>query len=109
MVKALMKKLADPLVIYVGRQTDGCVYQLPPSSRTRIENKFPHAHVAPSLFIGWKTETDIKRATSSHWRQIVIILTGLTDDQVAQLGGVRICDPLDESVVWESPVSPTRQ
>ncbi|OGG50510.1 MAG: hypothetical protein A3F84_17790 [Candidatus Handelsmanbacteria bacterium RIFCSPLOWO2_12_FULL_64_10] len=83
----------DPVLIYVGRQKDGCTYQLHPSSRTRIQKKFPDAHIAPSVFVGYETQSDFEMVHGPLWEQVAQILTGLNLTEIESLGGFKIFDP----------------
>jgi hypothetical protein len=97
-----MKKLAeDALLIVVGLQHDGGVYQLDPLSERRIEEAFPGANVLPVVVLGYRTEADFERTHRPHWEQVAKVLTGLTPEQIARLGGVRVYDPERNRVVWE--------
>ncbi len=83
----------DHIVIYVGRQKDGCTYQLHPSSRARIRMSFPNAHITPSIFVGYETQSDFEVFHGPLWDQVTQILTGLSLAEIESLGGFRIFDP----------------
>ncbi len=81
-----------PLVIHVGRQSDGYAYELHPRSRRRIAALFPEAHLVSSLFVGEDTEGALQQ-DSAILRQVATLLTGLNPDQIEGLGGVVLYDP----------------
>jgi hypothetical protein len=81
------------LVINIGRQSDGCTYQLHPRSRTEIKKRFPEAHLVPTLFVGYDTQSDFETLHSPMWKQIAMILTGLTWEQIEESGGLSMYDP----------------
>jgi hypothetical protein len=88
-----------PVEIKVGRQSDGFVYGLHPNSRRLIERAFPQAHLLRSVFVGTKPHEDFD---TSQWQvidQVARILTGLTPEQLEQLGGIRLYDPARDEVL----------
>jgi hypothetical protein len=89
-----------PLVIRVGQQGDGAVYGLDYHSEQRIRARYPEAHVAKHLFVGYEGKQDIKRLHGPFWREIAKILTGLTDEQIEQLGGLLVFDPERKRSLW---------
>lgn len=80
--------------INIGKQSDGCVYELHPLSRRDIRAKFPSVRAAPSVFIGYKTEAEFEALHGPMWMQVVQMLTGLGPSQIKKLGGAKIYDPL---------------
>jgi hypothetical protein len=87
----------DPMssiVINIGRQSDGCTYQLHPRSRADIKKRFPAAQLVPTLFVGYDTQADFERLQGPLWKQIAMILTGLTWEQLEESGGVSMYDPV---------------
>jgi hypothetical protein len=97
-----MKKLAqDALLVVVGIQHDGGVYQLDPLSERRIEEAFPGANILPVVVLGHRNESEFERTHRRHWEDVAKLLTGLTPEQITQLGGVRIYDPEGNRVVWQ--------
>jgi hypothetical protein len=104
------KPVDQPLEIYVGWQQDGGVYGLEPLSKRAIQEAFPQAVIHPLIMIGHDRSADIDRFHRPHWEQMAQMLTGLTAEQIARLGGVRIYDPEAEKVIWEwRPPSATHQ
>ena len=86
----------DPLVIQIGRQRDGCTYQLHPTSLIQIKKTFPNAQPAPRVFVGYEPQSDFETIHGPFWKQIATILTGLSWDQIRTLGGIKIYDPATE-------------
>jgi hypothetical protein len=108
MVKPRGKKPNGPLVINVGRYSDGCAYELDPLSRRRVNESFPQARQVHRVFIGYDKEEDFEPVHGPHWPQVGAILTGLRLDQISRLGGLRVYDPVDETVFWEGTPASTR-
>jgi hypothetical protein len=88
-----------PIKVLIGRQGDGCAYELHPESKARIAKAFPLVKQAPSVFLGYETKAEFEAAHGPHWKQVAIMLSGLTWSQLRKLGGVEIYDPTDHRVV----------
>ena len=95
----------QPLTIEVGYQGDGNAYRLNSASQLRVLERFPQAPLAESLFIGTFRPQDLARTDGSRWREIGKLLTGLTDEQIDQLGGLLILDPVHGRRLWQSAAS----
>ena len=93
----------EPLVIQIGRQRDGCTYQLHPSSRARLRKEFPDVRPVPSVFIGYDTKSDFEALHGPLWKQIATMLTGLSWERIETLGGIQIYDPVQETEVEQVP------
>jgi hypothetical protein len=88
------------LQIDVGWQLDGGVYQLDLASIRKIQKAFPDAAIVGDMLIGYAKTMDYRRFHQKYWQQIAQILTGLTPEQIGQLGGIRIFDPAADSELW---------
>ncbi len=82
------------IVINIGRQSDGCTYQLNPKSRNEIQKKFPSVRAAPTIFVGYETQSDFENLHGPMWKQIATLLTGLSWEQIEEMGGASIYDPI---------------
>lgn len=80
--------------IHVGRQRDGCTYALNPHTRNRIKQAFPHAKLWSQVFVGYESEDSFEESQTNALLQVAQLLTGLTADQLRELGGVEIIDPV---------------
>ncbi len=89
----------EPLIIQIGRQRDGCTYQLHPSSRVQLKKTFPKARPVPSVFIGYDTQSDFEVLHGPLWKQVATMLTGLSWKRIENLGGIKIYDPVQETAV----------
>lgn len=89
-----------PIVILIGRQSEGLSYSLSPSSKKLIWKMFPAANVTPSVFIA---TTRPNGATNQDriWDQVAIILSGLSADQLERLGGYEVYDPVTRQLLRE--------
>lgn len=87
------------ILINIGRQSDGCTYQLHPRSSDEIRSRFPRARPVPSVFIGYETQAEFEELHGPIWRQVALMLTGLSWEQIEAMGGVRLYDPVAEQEV----------
>jgi hypothetical protein len=84
--------MTEPIRIDIGRDSEGATYELHPLSRRRIEKEFPGVRSAPQVYVGYKTRTEFEELHGPMWKQIAMILTGLSWEQMEKLGGVVIYD-----------------
>jgi hypothetical protein len=86
---------SGPLVISIGRQSDGCVYGLDVLSRARLQELHPGAHRVPVVFVGYGSKQEFEALHRPMWPQIAQMLTGLSPRRLRELGGVELHDPDD--------------
>jgi hypothetical protein len=98
---ALRRMSRDALLICIAIQHDGAVYDLDSQSEFRIKERYPDATPLESIMLGHRREADFERLNRPRWEPMVLLLTGLTPEQIADLGGVRIYDIEQEQVVWQ--------
>jgi hypothetical protein len=101
MAKARRKNRTGPLEIAVGWQGNGGVYQLQPWDERRVREAFPEAAIIPTMLVGYDKTEDFERFHRPYWQQIALMLTGLTPEQIAGLGGIRLWDAAAHKVLWE--------
>lgn len=96
-----------PLIIQVGRRSNGLVFGLHPLSRTMIESAFPQANGAAStVSITFETLEEFTAVHGSieHLAQEVVpTLTGLDSPTLAILGYALIEDDTDRTLVFVPP------
>jgi len=83
----------EPIKIAIGRQSDGCSYQLDPLSRQRIQSMFPGVRVAPRVFVGYETRSEFEAIHGPMWGQIARLLTGVSVEKLNEIGGFLIYEP----------------
>jgi hypothetical protein len=98
--KTAEPKPARGLVIEVGWQHDGGVYILDGRSERLIHETYPEAVINPGILLGYDKSEDYNRFHRPYWEGLAQILTGLTPDQIAALGGVCIYHPVEKHVIW---------
>jgi hypothetical protein len=98
-----------PVEIEVGFQ-GGCAFGLAWLSRELIRKRFPRARMVPGVYIERDGKADFEADhLESIWKHVALLLTGLTEEELAELGGYRVYDPVEEVVLREPefPAAPT--
>ena len=98
----------EPLVVYRSVDRDGATYSLNRRTRQRLHDHFGDAvHTPPVVFIGHASEDDYRTIHASVRRQVIQLLTGLSESRLAELGEVHFQDPVTETDLgsW-SPAHP---
>jgi hypothetical protein len=98
----------EPLVVHRSVDRDGATYSLSRRARQRLHERFGDAvHTPPVVFIGHASEEDYRTIHASVRRQVIELLTGLSESNLAELGDVRFEDPVTEKDLgsW-SPAHP---
>jgi hypothetical protein len=108
MRKTPVRQTEGPLIIHIGLYGDGCVYELNPLTRLRVKEMFPQAPMIPQVFLGLEKKEDFESWHSPYFQIVGAMLTGLTPDQIRHTGGLRICDPVAETTIWEWRPAVTR-
>jgi hypothetical protein len=57
---------------------------------------------ASSVFVSFDTQWSFERFHGPMWTQIAMLLTGLSEEQIQDLGGFSFVSPKDSEVVFES-------
>jgi hypothetical protein len=98
-----------PVVVEVGFQ-GGCSFGLDWLSHDLIRKRFPHAQMVPGVYIEREGKADFEADhLESIWKHVTLLLTGLTEEELAELGGYRVYDPVNGVVLREPefPAAPT--
>lgn len=91
------------IVVAVGKQMTGITFQLHPRTKAWLESRLPDwSPAAKSVFVSFDTQRDFERMHGPMWTQIVMLLTGLNEDKLRDLGGFTFISPADEEVIYES-------
>ncbi len=94
-------KNGNPLLVQVSLQPNGSFYALEFDSQDRIRGAFPDAPGLPSVFFGYRKEEEFEPLHRPLWPLAAKLLTGLNEEQVARLGGLRFYDAWTKAVIWE--------
>ena len=90
----------EPLVVYRSSDRTGATYALNLRVRERLRQQYGDAvHLPPRVFIAHETKDDYQRIHGSIRRQIVFLLTGLSEDRLAELGPIEFRDPVTEEEI----------
>jgi hypothetical protein len=79
-----------PLDVIAEPVAAGTVYRLSPTSQERILRKFPNVRLTGEAFFSTQTQRDHERDHGPVWDQVIMLLSGLSEDQVNELGGYRV-------------------
>lgn len=92
-----------PIVILVGKQSDGNNYDLHPKSVKLLRKKFPRIPLKPSVFVGRGTQADFEEgAGGTMYAQVVALLTGLDASRILEaFGGFRVVDPVSNLTLYQ--------
>lgn len=90
------------LTILVGRQKDGYVFRLKPSSKKDIENERDMSDTVSSVFISYDTKHDFEEIHGAVWDQVLRLLTGMSVDEVNRRGGFSVLDPGINRTMYDS-------
>jgi len=89
--------LAEPIVVSCSASRDGVTYGLDLSVRRRLKQRFGDAvHAAPRIFIAHDSAADFAEIHGPARKQIILLLTGLSEDRLKELGPVEFRDPVTE-------------
>lgn len=105
MIESMRRLRRDPtsaIEIIASPHRDDCSYELHPQSRRTLRERYPNVTLVPSLFVGYETQADFEELHGKMWTQIVTLLTGLSPKRLANLGGVYVIDPSDESILMDT-------
>lgn len=80
----------DPrIVVYQSTDREGSTFSLSPAARRRLEARFGEKlHASPRIFVAHPVRDNLERLHGSLAKQLVMLLTGLDDADLAQLGGI---------------------
>jgi hypothetical protein len=95
-----------PLEIHFGSQHSGYTYVLDTYTEEVIKHRFPQACQVMSVFIETDTTRDFEENQGPIWDYLAIILTGLTKEQLDEMGGYRIHHPITEESWHEVALLP---
>jgi hypothetical protein len=91
-----------PLTILSIPTNEGTEFRLEPASQERILKHFPNARPSQGhVTFPVQDREDFERQHGPVWDQVIILLTGVPEEAIARLGGVRIVDDEDGQVLYE--------
>jgi hypothetical protein len=92
---------SEPLIIYATREFDGFTYQLDPSSQRRARQQLGNqAKTFPRIFISYEVKENLDKLVGPVASELVLLLTGLSEEDVGRLGGVEFRDPNTDEALF---------
>lgn len=84
-------------MIYRTVSRDGQTFALEPRSLRRLQAQFGDAlHPSPRVFIAHETHADHEHVHGRIAPQVIALLTGLSEERIAELGGVKFVDAVTD-------------
>ena len=83
--------------INMGIQGDGTTFRLAPGTKEQIQREFPNAEPAGSVYVSYDTDQNAQQHHGSMWKQLILLLTSLTREQIELLGGARFVSFPDQT------------
>jgi hypothetical protein len=84
----------ETIVVFQSTDREGSTFSLSPDARGILQQRFgDKIHFAPRIFIAHETRDDFQRLHGSLAKQLVALLTGLSDEYLAQVT-VEFRDPV---------------
>lgn len=93
-----MKKLK----VLVGKQRDGYVFRLQPSSRRMIMPKADSLGTVSSVYIGFDTKHHFEQIHGPIMEHVISLLTGRSSEDLDRTGGFAVVDPVTEETLYDS-------
>ena len=87
-----------PLVIWSMPTIQGSLFRMDPKSQARVMHHFPNAKLAGEVLFPADVRHDYERRHGSVWDQVIMMLTGIPDESIDRLGGVRILSEEGETL-----------
>lgn len=93
-----MKKLT----VLVGKQKDGYVFRLKPSSKRELLQEKDLQDTVSSVFISYDTKHDFEQIHGQVWDQVITLLTSMSLKKLNQVGGFVVVDPSTDQILYDS-------
>ncbi len=93
-----MKKLT----VLVGKQRDGYVFRLQPSSRRMIMPKADSPGTVSSIFVAFDTKHHFEQIHGPIMEHVISLLTGRSSEDLNQAGGFAVVDPVTDETLYDS-------
>jgi hypothetical protein len=93
-----------PLDVIAEPVADGTRSRLSTASQERIMRRFPSARLAGEVILSHQAQQTFERERGPVWPRVISLLSGLTLDQVNELGGYRVYESVVRTL-YESAVA----
>jgi hypothetical protein len=92
----------NAIKISVNKQMDGYTFSILPSIRSFIQEKFPNAHPANNIFVGYDNKTDFEGNIGRLENYIYPVLLGVdSKDDLKKLGEIQYIDVQTGAVIFK--------
>lgn len=92
----------EKLTILMGRQRDGYVFRLKPSSKKSLQQTRGPQDTVSSVFISYDTKHEFERIHEWVWDHVITLLTGMSSEEVDEAGGFVVVDPATAQTRYDS-------
>src|SRR5208282_5864162 len=92
------------IIVDVGEQMNGTTFSLSPKTRAFLSPHFRNVVPPSSVFVSHETASNFENYHGPLWEHIAMILTGLSEKQLKELGGFEFVTPVGGKVWFESAV-----
>jgi hypothetical protein len=90
-------RAGEAIVVYQSADREGSTFALSTAAKRVLRARFGGAlHLAPRVFVAHETRADFQRLHGSLAGQIIMLLTGLSEERVAEAGAIEFRDPVTE-------------
>jgi hypothetical protein len=97
MQTAAAQEPLEPIIIYRSVNRDGQTFGLDPLSHRRLRAQFGDSvHMHPRVFFAHATPADYEQVRDDLAKHVVVLLTGVLESELAELGGVSFRDPVTD-------------
>ena len=93
------------IIIHFGVQREGFTFRLHPLSLQKVEQLYPSRTRLMSIYIGYdlnRNRPDIHQVEQAIWDHVATMLTGLSNEEIHQLGGFVGVNALAKEEVFSS-------
>lgn len=92
----------EKLIVLVGKQKDGYVFRLKPSSKRELLQERDSQDTVSSVFISYDTKHDFEQIHGRIWDHIITLLTGISLNKLNRVGGFVVVDPSMNQTLYDS-------
>ena len=85
------------VIVYQSTNREGSTFALSPGARRMLQQRFgAKFHGSPRIFIAHDIRDDLERLHGRLAKQLVMLLTGLDEPSLAQIGDIEFRDPVTD-------------
>jgi hypothetical protein len=85
------------IVVYQSTNREGSTFALSPEARRMLQSRFGGKfHGSPRIFIAHEIRDDLEHVHGRLAKQLVMLLTGLDDQSLAEVGDIEFRDPVTD-------------